>query len=321
MLGFPSDNEVLTLCLTDRRQARYDQEMSHPLYDRTANCDDAPELLPSSDGAPVFLLPETDPETVVAAVRARRSAGGVCQEKIDGCWVALELDETGRVALATSRATLPLRFARSEKPWLGQLLHRALAGWTIVGEMEAGTQRAARVRDGERELEPVVYAFACFDAEGTDRTAELGAVLGRAAHPRLRHIPQALRGEDWGSFTSEVLERGGEGVVIRQGGELIRCKPVHELDRVVLRTFWEADQYGKKRSKAQLGVCVSAGKRPRYKPTQIVIVPGHILPAELRARRVVKVIGASVTPEGVIRHGRISEVRPQEEKQPTECRL
>lgn len=289
--------------------------MTHPLYDLTADCSDLPELLPSGDGDVVVALPAQATEAVIAAVRARQELGGTCQEKVDGCWCAMELDADGRVRTATSRAGLPLRYARSAPGWVQSTIHPALAGWTIVGELEAGTTRAMMRRDEER---PLFHVYAMFDSTGADRSDELARICFDLGVDRMRPVRQALPGEDWGSFCQRILDDGGEGVVIRQGGRCYRAKPVLEVDRVVSRVFSERDRHGKLRVKAQLAVASRRGKNARLRPLQIVILPRHLQPNDV-LKRVVKVTGASVH-KGVVRHARIVEVRPEEEKQPHECR-
>lgn len=315
---FPSDVEMLACSLDIWLNPIKTGYMSHPLYDITADCDDLPELLPSDENGPALALPTTDHETVVASVRARQELGGVCQEKVDGCWCAMELGDDGRVRTATSRAELPLRYARSAPGWVGSVISPVLAGWTIVGELEAGTTRASQRRDNGR---PWFYVYAMFDADGVDRSDEIARICWDVDAERMRPIRQALPGEDWGDFTQRVLDEGGEGVVIRQGGRCYRAKPLLEVDRVVGRVFQERDRHGKSRTKAQLCVASRRGKNSRLSPLQIVILPRHILPADVRGRRVAKVTGASITPQGVVRHARIVEVRPEEEKQWHECRL
>ncbi|MFZ5788963.1 MAG: hypothetical protein ACOY3Y_21195 [Acidobacteriota bacterium] len=319
-----NEDNVMDGMMTENPRGVQPSPQGHPLYARTADCEDPAELVGAVGDGVALVLPDEDHAAVLAALRAKQAelgGAGRCQEKVDGCWCALAFDGSGRIASATSRAGLPLRFARGETPWVGHRFSAALAGWTIVGELEAGTQRAAAVRDGERDLEPLMYAFGAFDPDGVDRTDRLPAVLSHIHHPRLRPVPEALPGEDWADFLRSVLDRGGEGVVVREpGGRCLRYKPVFEADRVALSVLSERDRNGKLRTKVRLGLCTSAGQRPRYRPTQTVIIPRHIMPAELKGKRVVRVRGASVDADGVIRHASIADVRPREEKQPWECR-
>jgi hypothetical protein len=318
LCDYPNDLEMFTNALdtsADGRQALY---MSHPLYDATAHCQDLPELLPVDESGPALALPTTDHDTVVAAVRARQElGGGVCQEKVDGCWCAMVLDADGRVGTATSRAGLPLRYARSAPGWVGVTISPVLAGWTIVGELEAGTTRASQRRDDGR---PWLHVYAMFGPDGADRSDELARICWDLGVERMRPVRQALPGEDWGDFTRRILDQGGEGVVIRQGGHCYRAKPQLEVDRVISRVFSERDRHGKMRLKAQLAVASRQGKSLRFRPLQIVILPRNI-DAVGAVKRVAKITGASITPQGVVRHARIVELRPEEEKQLHECRL
>ena len=287
--------------------------MDTSLYARHTRLRDLPELY-ERDG--VHLSLSTDVERVVAAVRARQALGGRCQEKIDGCYLELHLDQDGVVDRVTSRAGHSHQYAQD---WLDEPLRVQLRGWTILGELVAGTHWASQQRqDGEL---PLVYVYGMIDASGRDRSDEVARKVPWLHHPRLRPIPEAAPGQDWGDFARAVLERGGEGVVLRQPDGRWRAKPVVTVDRYVSSCELEEDRHGWLRWKAWLSVPRSRGARTRWRRVQRVLLPEGIHPREVR-RRVVTVVGASVdTTTGVVRHARLGEIRPLGDKAPEECRV
>lgn len=294
--------------------------MGSPLYDLTADCADLPEFLPAEGDGPVVELPEVDPETIIAAVAARQAQGGVLQEKVDGCWCAMTVDERGRLRNPLSRAGLRLRFAAD---WVGVHVDPQFVGWTIVGELEAGTTRARRRRETRESRGwyglPIFHVYAMVDPAGAMHGPELaGQVAPLELAGRLRPVRQALPGQSWADFARRVFDEGGEGVVIRQGGACWRAKPLVTFDRYVMGIASEPDSKGRVCHKAILGVCTSAGARPRYQRLQVVELPRGVRWQDVKGL-VVSVAGAAVDREsGVIRHARIVEVR--EDKAGWECR-
>lgn len=287
---------------------------SLPEYEQTAHCRDLPELVDVVDGEVSLTLPESGLERIAAAVAARRAPGAVLQEKIDGCWAALAIGPGGRVESVTSRAGLHLRVAVG---WIGERVHRLLEGWTLVGEVECGTAWASAHRD--EDPIPRLHLYAAFDRQGRrvagDRVR--GLVL-RHAHPRIVYIHEAGPRDDWAAWTRTVIEAGGEGVVIREAnGATWRAKPRQTVDRVVSRVYTQADHNGQHRAHADLAVMVGG----RLRRAQTVLVP-EALQGELRRGTVVVVVGASVDQAtGVVRHARIVDARPRDEKQPAECTM
>lgn len=292
---------------------------SHPLYESTARCHDLPELLEHEGGELVLSFPDGSIDRVVAAVAARQAPGVVLQEKIDGCWCALKLDEEGRVGSVTSRAGIPLRVGVA---WLGEVVRWQLPGWTMIGELEAGTHWAAQERQAEEDeggdaRVPRFYLYAAFDRQGRRvPEARVRRLPGWVGHPRLVAVRQAAPGEDWAAFTRRVLDRGGEGVVLRYpDGSCFRAKPRLTCDRYISRVYYAPDRYGQQRLHADLSVVRGRG----WRRVQQVLVPEGLTPAALR-RRVVVVVGASVHPRtGVVRHARIAAVREPGDKSPREC--
>lgn len=287
--------------------------MSSTPYELTARCLDLPELVDQADGELVLALPSGELERVVAAVAARRDPGALLQEKVDGCWCALAIGTGGIVESATSRSGLALRAADG---WIGQRVHSFLADWTLIGEAECGTQWSAAHRDDNPI--PRLHLYAAIDARGrrvsTDRVR---ALTLRHLHVRIAYVNECGAREDWAEFARRVLEAGGEGVVIRAvDGTCYRAKPRSTVDRVVARAYSKADHTGAPRRFADLAV-TEAG---RLRTVQSVLVP-EAIERELRRGRVVAVAGASVSPAGVVRHARIVELRPRDEKQPAECTL
>jgi len=300
------------------------EDMTHPLYSSTADCQDLPELFPEGD-EPGLRLAEVAPDVVVAAVSARQAGGGRLQEKVDGCWCCMTVGEGGRLEDPRSRADLPLRFAAA---WVGQRVDARFVGWRLIGELEAGTARARRVREDERGEEPSEalypwHLYAMVDPAGAVHDGlELHFLLSQLVHldlaGRLTAIREALPCEDWGTFAREVFDRGGEGVVIRQGGACYRAKPQVDFDRYCTKVVSEPDRRGRMRLQAVLAVCTSAGARPRYQAVQPVELPRGMRRSQV-AGHVVTIIGASVDQEtGVVRHARITRVR--EDKSGPECR-
>ena len=121
-------------------------------YTTTAKCQDLPELLERFGDEVALVLPDGQLDRLVSAVAARRAPGARLQEKIDGCWCAMRLCADARVEAVTSRSGLHLRVAVA---WIGEQYHRNLSGWTLIGEVEAGTHSASIERQAE-------------DAEGGD---------------------------------------------------------------------------------------------------------------------------------------------------------
>ena len=144
--------------------------MATPLYQQTADVVDLPELLPAAGDGPVVELPEVAPETIIAAVAARQAGGGAIQEKVDGCWCAMRVDARGRLTAPESRAGLRLRYAAD---WIGVRVAPRFAGWTIVGEIEAGTNRARRRRETREARGP----FDCCRTIGSCQFFDLGRCL------------------------------------------------------------------------------------------------------------------------------------------------
>ena len=289
------------------------------LYTSTARCRDLDELVDVADGVFTMAFPDGSIDRVVAAVAGRREPGARLQEKVDGCWCAMAIGDDGRVASVTSRSGLHLRVAVA---WVGEQLHRNLAGWTLVGEVEAGThwaslERQAEAGEGGDPRIPRLHVYAALDKQGrpVDEN-KLRSVAKQWRHARVQLVREACPTESWSAFTQAVLDAGGEGVVIRAAdGACWRAKPRHTADRYVSRVYLKADRHGTQRLFADLSVC--RGKS--FKRVQTVLVPEGMTAAQLR-QKVVVVVGASMDlATGVIRHARISDVRPVGEKLPTDC--
>jgi hypothetical protein len=268
---------------------------------------------------PCGLLEPIDPGRIVDAVASLEAPGRRLEEKVDGCWCALSIGDDGRLA-AISRAGLPLRQAGE---WRGRLLGRDWAGWTIVGEVLAGTPaaRAARDADPDGEAYPRVYATHAY-YRGEDRSAMLAAVLAElpavAPWARIAPMPACPPWESWRSWSTRVLGRGAEGLIVVDGDRRWRVKPLDDVDRVVLGVRDELRRDGRPVAKVALGVAVRGGRRPRYRETQVVLLPRGAVAAQI-VGRVVRVAGASVDPDsGVVRHARIAGLRS--DKIPSECR-
>jgi hypothetical protein len=299
--------------------------MTHDAYEGTARCHDLPEL-ERRDG-PWSLL-EIDADEVADAVAARRSEGGRLEEKVDGCWCAMRVADDGRLTDPRSRTDKVLRQAGR---WRGVMVDRGLAGWLVIGEMFAGTSRArrARYRRGEElgpgHLDPF-YVYSLRSPDGrTIAGTECAGIVGALNVERLLPVPSALPWGDWRQFTLDVLERGGEGVVIRHDdGTCHRAKARLEVDMVVLRRFAERDRRGRMRIKLDVGYCVSSGTRKRYRRTQTILAPGQdyldstgLNWGDFKPHAVVSVLGAMIGKGGIIRDARFSELR--KDKPASEC--
>lgn len=295
--------------------------MSHTLYREVI---DLPELLPPPDSdGPVLQLADVDPERIVAAVAARQAAGGRLQEKVDGCWACAVVGTDGALGPVESRAGLRLRQGRR---WAGRQLGARWAGWTIIGELEVGTTRARRAREDRNEgldaLDPWHVTELIDPAgrriDGPELAMVVAQMAGLDLRGRLHPVREALPGESWADFARDVFDRGGEGVVLRTlDGHIYRAKPLIDFDRVVLGIVEHVDRRRHVRLQARLGLCTSAGKRPRYRETQVVELPARA--PRLPRGTVVAVTGTSVNTEsGVVRFARI--VRVREDKPAHECR-
>lgn len=294
--------------------------MKHAHYQAV---NDLPSLTPHGDG-PELALAIRSPEEIIDAVVAHEAPGARLQEKVDGCWACGVVGADGRIASVTSRAGLPLRFAVR---WVGQEIGRRWIGWQIIGELEVGTTRALRRREERGEtladtLDPW-HVYGLLDPtgaphEGMEIAALVGQMGGHDLRGRLRPIAEAMPGESWAAFAASVLDAGGEGLIVRStDGTLYRAKPQVDFDRAVLRIVEHIDRNGHARRQAEIGVCTSAGARPRYRATQHVELPAGS--PRLPRGTVVTIIGSSINAaSGAVRFARIVAVR--EDKAPEECR-
>lgn len=277
---------------------------------------DMPELIDSDgDGGIVLAMPDGDLDRLVAAVAARRCPGARLEEKKDGAWVRLTIGADGLVAAATSRSGLGLKAAR---PWLGQRVHHIVAGWTLVGELERYTPGSVATRDDPENAVGLVWVHSAWDRRGRPVDHDrLLRVLRRGLHSRLAPIPECPWSADWAAWTRVVIEAGGEGVVVKlPDGTCYRAKPRRHEDRVVVRAYREADHNDVQVNKADVGAYVGG----QLRALQTVLVPARMGRA-VRRGRVVLVAGPSMSADGVVRHGRIVEVRDVDDKQPQECTL
>jgi len=304
---------------------------AHALY---SSVTDLPELVSDDE---LVSLPSRDIAAILDAVEAREQAGATrIQEKVDGCWCALHVGASGRILSATARSGLPLRMAVE---WVDKgERHRRLGyrwgGWTIIGECEAGTKRAGERRE-QREQSgnygpPPFHVFAvvapngdCY--QGHRDVADLlyrmlpGANATSHWH-RMRPVREPNPGESWRSFAERIFAEGGEGVILHDDGVLYRAKPVIDADRVVLKVVTEKDRNGTARPKALVGYCFCWGKRPQFRISQKVQVPRGTQ-RMLKRGTVVTVVSSHIDRKtGVVRHGRIAEIRQPEDKLATECR-
>lgn len=238
----------------------------------------------------------------------------------------MKIGELGEVISTTSRSGLHLRVAVA---WVGQRLSGWLRGWTLIGEIEAGTHWSHEQRELEekRSAEPVViprfHLFTALDSQGrqvaNDRVRKIGS---KVSHPRLQNIRQATWSESWRAFTTSIFEAGGEGVVIREGGSLWKAKPILSIDRFVSRVFAKKDSTGHWRTYAALSVCTSEpGEKPSFRKAQTVLVPEGVTPSMIRGRVVVVVGSTEDQKTGVVRHARLVSAREPGDKEPCDCRI
>lgn len=281
-------------------------------YAETTRSQHLPELYSREAGELALAIPDGDLERVVAAVVDRRSPGAALQEKIDGCWCAMIIGDDCRVASVTSRSGLRLRVAVA---WIGEQFHPHLRGWTLIGEIEAGTAWASQRRDDPR-IPPRLHVYAALDRAGrpVDRHRLARSAIRRFPHPRVCLVREAAYGEDWAAFTRSVFVAGGEGVVIHEdSGARWKAKARITLDRVVVEVVERADRNGRWRMHAVIGL--------PGRPIQDVLIPESI-DWRLLPGRVVAVTGASLDETtGVVRHARIVALREEGDKLPEECTL
>jgi len=295
------------------------------VFSATAHCHDLPELVDRVDGEISLAIPTGDLDRIALAVAARRQPGAVLQEKIDGCWCVMQLNDQARVASVTSRSGLHLRVAVA---WLGEQLPKQLAGLALIGEVEAGThwsslerqaEAAAAAEPGDVRI-PRLHLYAAMSRAGDellspDRVRKLGRWI---SHPRLIPIREAAPGEDWASFTRSVMAAGGEGVVIREAsGRCWRAKPTTTIDRYASKVYEAPDRNGELRT----FVALSAYVGRKWKIIQTVLAPEEMPASKLR-NRVVVILGASLDPKtGVMRHARIAQIREEGDKTALDCTL
>ena len=297
--------------------------MNHPLHREVL---DLPGLHASADG-PVLQLPEVDLDALVAAVVARQRPGARLQEKADGCWACAHVGVDGTITSITARSGKPLRQGAR---WRGQFVGYRWGGWTIIGELETGTSRAKARRRSRGEstadsLDPW-HVYGLVDPRGLVFDGpELGMLVAQLAstspHGRIQAIHEALPGEPWAEFTRRVMNAGGEGVVvIEPDGTRYRAKPQVDLDRAVLGIVEHIDRRGRVHLQARIGVCTSAGARPRFRETQVVELPKGTRRSELPRGAVVSIVGSSVDLQtGVVQFARIVGIRT--DKAAADCRV
>lgn len=299
--------------------------MTHPLYTETAQCDDIPESLPSGAGLN-WETPDHSPETILGIVAELEQLGGRIQEKVDGCWCTMVVNEYNRLVLARSRTDKPLRYAAE---WRYYKVNPGFAGWQLVGELEASTTRAKHHRKAREKNNdygpPPWFIYAVVSPDGTvhdDYTTVVRVLsqllpMGMLAL-RIRPVAEALPGEQWVDFARRILENDGEGCVIRRDGQCYRIKQRLDFDRIIKSCVTEPDRTGTIRHKARLSYCSSNGRIPRYKHTQTVVLPKGVFPRYVKGK-VVTVVGSSIERDtGVIRHARIVEIR--DDKEGRDCR-
>lgn len=254
-----------------------------------------------------------DISEIMAAIDAAQRdlpRGSAVEEKIDGHWCAIQVGHDGVVVSATSRAGLPLRVAI---PWLGRRIR--LFGWTLIGEIVAGTEWSAC----ERQHQGAVPDFRIFDAYcakwGRVSRSRLERVIPSLGDRRLSLVARAKWGECWSDFAKRVLAAGGEGVVVKHadGSQRWKAKPILDVDMVVKRVFSEPDRDGRLRVKVGIGYADTD-------EVQVVLLPSVATPDDIHRDDVVRVVGACKLCSGAIRHARIVEVRPIEDKPVEECR-
>jgi len=293
-------------------------------YYATAHCLDLVELVDKVDGEISLAIPTGDLDRIALAVAARRRPGDILQEKIDGCWCAMQLSGEARVASVTSRSGLHLRVAVA---WLGEQLPKQLAGMTLIGEVEAGTHWSSLGRQAEAAAAaglgdtriPRFHLYGALSSAGEllnpDRVRKLGRWI---SHPRLFPIHEATPREGWASFVYSVIAAGGEGVVIREsGGQCWRAKPATTIDRYASKVYEAPDRNGELRT----FVALSAYVGRKWKIIQTVLAPEGMPASKLR-NRVVVVLGACLDPQtGVVRHARIAQIREEGDKTALDCTL
>jgi ATP-dependent DNA ligase len=252
-------------------------------------------------------------------VGAEQFHGGELELKVDGAWCALTLSG-GAVVAATSRSANPLH---AGVPWLGAEVDRRLDGWSIIGELEAGTSRAHAARrargelgdDGRSLVAPLLHVYGVHDPDGRDRLAELSEL---PLHPRWRAVERCPDGEAWGDFTADVIQRGDEGVIVRRGDGLWRAKAQSTAERVVCGDRVESDRNGHQVRKLLLGAYPS-GRSLRVEHLQWAVAPAWWTIPEARTRRLILEIAHYGDDEGVLRHAAIVGIRT--DKRATDVRL
>jgi len=300
------------------------ENMTHPLYVETANCNDVPASLPSGTGID-WSIPDHTPETILGIIAELEQLGGRIQEKVDGCWCAMSVDKHNRLVRARSRTNKPLRYAAE---WRNFSVNPGFEGWQLIGELEAATTRAKHhraTREADLDFGPPPYhVYAVVNPTGDvydgwhDVMALLFQMIPPAMLGTIKPVDEALNGEPWADFARRILEADGEGCVIRRDGECWRIKQRLDFDRYVASTVMEKDRNGRRRHKARLSICTSNGRRPRYRVAQTVVLPSGVWPRDVKGK-VVTVVGSSIErATGVIRHARIVEIR--DDKEGRDCR-
>lgn len=250
----------------------------------------------------------------------------VAEEKHDGHWAEVTIDDDGKIRRITSRSGTT--FGGSHTAGLIGI-QTSLKSSVLIAELEAGTEAANKKSDGRcRRL----HVFDIVKLLGQDTTSLLyeqrRALLTRAFstvlvdHPQILLVRQVESG--FSAFFDDVHLSGGEGLVLKRRGrpyrrigsdgktdEWIRCKRYRYVDYYVM-SIGRSDGGS---PNFQVGLLVK-GKMTRV--ATIKNIPDG-LDYESLVGSVIECKGAEVHESGALRHGHYERTR--HDKEPHECTL
>lgn len=262
-------------------------------------------------------------------LRYERAGCWAAEEKRDGCWAEVKIDENGRIKSLTSRIGKPYT-GDNVAGLLGLQTH--LPNSILVGELEAASEAATdRYRAiGYRRVHifdaPVIAGMTITDRDyETRRQVVEQFVPGKTQDVQKRLLVVRRATRNFEAFYQDVMSDGGEGLVFKKHGSLyrpvssdgkvdewVRCKPFSFVDYVVLRV-------GKSSSGASDNLKVGLFFDGVFKECCTIKNTPRGLDLHALVGKVIECKGAEVLKSGALRHGHY--VRTRDDKLPQDCRL
>jgi ATP-dependent DNA ligase len=252
--------------------------------------------------------------------------------KRDGCWCEIRTDENGIIQKLIGRSGLEfggdvvsgLKGLRT--PWPNTVL---------VGELETATEASTKVfqKVGYRRVwifdTTILLGYEVHPLEYDTRRKLLEASFKQFSGPakeRLLLVEQVT--ENFEPFFNQVMEQGGEGLVLKKRSSLykqtssgrtdqwVRCKTLRHVDYFVTR--WELTEKG------NVSLWLALYRGGKFVEVGKIIAPVNIHGGMTRnggaktlVGKVIECIGAEVHDSGMLRHCRFNRIRL--DKKAEEC--